>query len=93
MALIGYGWGTSLALAAADQLAEHGIEPTVADARFAKPIDAELMRQLAAEHDLLVTIEENVLAGGFGAAVVEELVDREPSATRACCASACRTAT
>lgn len=77
VALVGYGWGTSLALGAADHLAEHGIEATVADARFAKPLDAELMIQLAAEHDLLVTLEENVLAGGFGAAVVEELVDRD----------------
>ena len=42
---------------------------TVADARFAKPIDAGLMAQLAAEHDLLVTVEEGVLAGGFGSAV------------------------
>lgn len=77
VALVGYGWGTSLALGAADHLAEHGIEATVADARFAKPLDAELMIQLAAEHDLLVTLEENVLAGGFGAAVLEELVDRD----------------
>src|SRR5207237_696954 len=46
---------------------------TVADARFAKPIDAGLMAQLAAEHDLLVTIEEGVLSGGFGSAVWETL--------------------
>ena len=46
---------------------------TVADARFAKPIDAGLMAQLAAEHDLLVTVEEGVLAGGFGSAVWETL--------------------
>ncbi len=46
---------------------------TVADARFAKPIDAGLMAQLAAEHDLLVTVEEGVLAGGFGIAVWETL--------------------
>ncbi|HTA36615.1 MAG TPA: transketolase C-terminal domain-containing protein, partial [Solirubrobacteraceae bacterium] len=42
-------------------------------ARFAKPIDAGLMAQLAAEHDLLVTVEEGVLAGGFGSAVWETL--------------------
>ena len=48
---------------------------TVADARFAKPIDAGLMAQLAAEHDLLVTLEEGVLAGGFGSAVWETLSD------------------
>ena len=46
---------------------------TVVDARFAKPIDAGLMAQLAAEHDLLVTVEEGVLAGGFGSAVWETL--------------------
>jgi 1-deoxy-D-xylulose-5-phosphate synthase len=48
---------------------------SVADARFAKPIDAALMAQLAAEHDLLVTVEEGVLAGGFGSAVWETLND------------------
>ena len=63
--------------------AEHGIDATVADARFAKPLDAELIDALAAEHDLLVTIEENVLAGGFGAAVVEHLVDRDLARRRA----------
>jgi 1-deoxy-D-xylulose-5-phosphate synthase len=45
----------------------------VADARFAKPIDAGLAAQLAAEHELLVTVEEGVLAGGFGSAVWETL--------------------
>ncbi len=44
---------------------------TVADARFAKPLDAGLLAQLAAEHDLLVTVEEGVLAGGFGSGVWE----------------------
>ena len=48
---------------------------TVADARFAKPIDAALVAQLAAEHDLLVTVEEGVLAGGFGSGVWETLSD------------------
>ena len=48
---------------------------TVADARFAKPIDAGLVAQLAAEHELLVTLEEGVLAGGFGSAVWETLSD------------------
>ena len=48
---------------------------TVADARFAKPIDAGLAAQLAAEHELLVTVEEGVLAGGFGSAVWETLSD------------------
>jgi 1-deoxy-D-xylulose-5-phosphate synthase len=73
VALLGYGSGVALALEAADLLAEHGVAVTVADARFAKPIDLALAAQLSAEHDLLVTIEEGVLAGGFGTGVWEAL--------------------
>ncbi len=73
VALIGYGSGVGKALEAADLLADEDVAVTVADARFAKPIDAGLMAQLAAEHDLLVTVEEGVLAGGFGSAVWETL--------------------
>jgi 1-deoxy-D-xylulose-5-phosphate synthase len=75
VALLGYGTGVAKALEASDILADHGISVTVADARFAKPIDAGLAAQLAAEHDLLVTVEEGVLAGGFGSAVWETLSD------------------
>ncbi len=75
VALIGYGSGVGKALEAAEELAALDISVTVVDARFAKPIDAGLMAQLAAEHDLLVTIEEGVLAGGFGSAVWETLND------------------
>ncbi|HWF55425.1 MAG TPA: 1-deoxy-D-xylulose-5-phosphate synthase [Solirubrobacteraceae bacterium] len=75
VALLGYGTGVGKALEAAAILAEHGISVTVADARFAKPIDAGLAAQLAAEHDLLVTVEEGVLGGGFGSAVWETLSD------------------
>src|SRR5438270_11239919 len=75
VALLGYGTGVQKALEAADLLEERGITPTVADARFAKPIDFPLAAQLAAEHELLVTIEEGVLAGGFGSAVWETLSD------------------
>jgi len=75
VALLGYGTGVGKSLAAAGLLADRGIAVTVADARFAKPIDAGLAAQLAAEHDLLVTVEEGVLAGGFGSAVWETLSD------------------
>jgi 1-deoxy-D-xylulose-5-phosphate synthase len=75
VALIGYGSGVGKALEAADLLAERGLAVTVADARFAKPVDAGLLAQLAAEHELLVTVEEGVLAGGFGSAVWETLND------------------
>jgi 1-deoxy-D-xylulose-5-phosphate synthase len=78
VAFLGYGYGVPVALGAADRLAEeHGVEATVADARFAKPLDAELVDRLAAEHEVLVTVEENVLAGGFGSAVLERLADRD----------------
>ena len=78
VAFLGYGYGVPVALGAADLLAaEHGVEPTVADARFAKPLDAELIASLVEEHDVLVTVEENVLAGGFGSAVVEHLADAD----------------
>jgi 1-deoxy-D-xylulose-5-phosphate synthase len=73
VAIVGYGTGVAKALDAASILGDGGIDVTVADARFAKPIDAALMAQLAAEHELLVTVEEGVLAGGFGSAVWETL--------------------
>jgi 1-deoxy-D-xylulose-5-phosphate synthase len=77
VAFVGYGYGVPVALGAADLLAsEHGLDATVADARFAKPLDGELLASLAASHDVLVTVEENVLAGGFGAGVIENLSDR-----------------
>jgi 1-deoxy-D-xylulose-5-phosphate synthase len=75
VALVGYGTGVQKALEAADLLAEGGLDVTVADARFAKPLDEELLSALAAEHELLVTVEEGVLAGGFGSAVWECLND------------------
>jgi 1-deoxy-D-xylulose-5-phosphate synthase len=75
VALLGYGYGVHVALEAAAILADHGVQATVADARFAKPLDGELAETLARDHDLLVTIEENVLPGGFGAAVLEHLED------------------
>ncbi len=75
VALLGYGYGVSVALEAAAILADHGLQATVADARFAKPLDGPLCERLARDHDLLVTIEENVLAGGFGSGVLEHLED------------------
>jgi 1-deoxy-D-xylulose-5-phosphate synthase len=75
VALLGYGYGVQVALEAARLLGEHDLSVTVADGRFAKPLDTELARRLAREHELLVTIEENVLPGGFGSAVLEHLED------------------
>jgi len=75
VAIVGYGSGVQKGLEAADLLSEGGLDVTVADARFAKPLDEDLLTSLAAEHDLLVTVEEGVLAGGFGSAVWECLND------------------
>jgi 1-deoxy-D-xylulose-5-phosphate synthase len=75
VALVGYGSGVAKALEAADLLAERDLDVTVADARFAKPLDVELMTTLAADHELLVTVEEGVLTGGFGSGVWEALND------------------
>jgi 1-deoxy-D-xylulose-5-phosphate synthase len=71
VAILGYGSGVGVGLEAAALLHEAGVEATVADARWAKPIDVELVRDLAQHHEILVTIEEGVLQGGFGSAVWE----------------------
>jgi 1-deoxy-D-xylulose-5-phosphate synthase len=75
VALLGYGYGVTVAREAAEILEKHGLKATVADARFAKPIDGGLAERLAREHELVVTVEENVLPGGFGSAVLEHLED------------------
>jgi 1-deoxy-D-xylulose-5-phosphate synthase len=75
VALLGYGYGVQVGLRAAEILRENGLELTVADGRFAKPLDLGLIEKLAGEHDLLVTIEENVLPGGFGSGVLEHVED------------------
>ncbi|MCR9984865.1 1-deoxy-D-xylulose-5-phosphate synthase [Vibrio diabolicus] len=66
VAILNFGTFLGNALEAAEYL-----NATVADMRFVKPIDEALIRQLAADHDVLVTLEENVIAGGAGAGVVE----------------------
>jgi 1-deoxy-D-xylulose-5-phosphate synthase len=73
VALVGIGTGVGIAREAALLMATQGETPTVVDARFAKPLDGELLSRLAATHRRLVTIEENALAGGFGSAVLEQL--------------------
>ena len=67
-AILAFGSMVTPALIAAEQL-----DATVADMRFVKPLDLDLVRQLAETHDRLVTVEENVVMGGAGAAVAEAL--------------------
>jgi 1-deoxy-D-xylulose-5-phosphate synthase len=72
VALLSFGARQTECLAAADELAGYGLSTTVADARFAKPLDMDLLRQLAKNHEVLVTVEEGS-AGGFGAQVLHAL--------------------
>ncbi len=74
--LLAYGTVAQAALEAAELLAGDGIDATVVDARFAKPLDADRILSLAARTPRLVTIEEHTAAGGFGAAVMELLAER-----------------
>ncbi len=74
IALLSYGARLGEALAAADTLASQGLSTTVADARFAKPLDAELIADLVREHEVLITIEEGA-RGGFGAFVLHHLAE------------------
>jgi 1-deoxy-D-xylulose-5-phosphate synthase len=76
VALVGYGYGAGLAAQAADLVADSiTARPTVVNARFCKPIDERLMRQLAERHELIVTIEDHQVEAGFGSAVLEVLDD------------------
>ncbi|MEZ5924987.1 MAG: 1-deoxy-D-xylulose-5-phosphate synthase [Hyphomicrobiaceae bacterium] len=72
VALLSLGGRLQECFRAADQLAGFGLSATVADARFAKPLDQDLIRQLAAHHEVLVTIEEGSI-GGFGSQVLQFL--------------------
>ncbi len=74
IAILSLGTRLAEALKAAEELQARGLSTTVADARFAKPLDAELILRLAADHELLITIEEGA-AGGFGAHVLTLLSD------------------
>ena len=73
IALVAYGTMVQPALDAAEKLEQDGIRAAVVNARFVKPLDAELLLEIARTHRLIVTIEEAYLAGGFGSAVMELL--------------------
>ena len=74
VALLSFGTRLSEVLKAADALTARGIAPTVADARFAKPLDRDMILQLAATHEALITVEEGAV-GGFGSHVAQLLAD------------------
>jgi len=74
VALLSFGARLAECLKAADELAKYGLSTTVADARFAKPLDVDLVLQLARDHEILVTIEEGSI-GGFGSYVQQALAE------------------
>ena len=74
VAILSLGTRLAEAMRAADQLGAMGLSTTVADARFAKPLDADLIDRLARTHEVLITIEEGSV-GGFGAFVLHHLAD------------------
>ena len=74
IAILNFGARLSECLVAAEDLAAKGLSATVADARFAKPLDTELVRRLAREHEVLITIEEGAI-GGFGSHVLHLLAN------------------
>jgi 1-deoxy-D-xylulose-5-phosphate synthase len=74
VALFSYGARLGECLKAADELATYGLSTTVADARFAKPLDVEMLLRLAREHEVLLTIEEGSI-GGFGTYVLQTLAE------------------
>ncbi|MDB4111057.1 1-deoxy-D-xylulose-5-phosphate synthase [Yoonia sp.] len=74
VAILSFGTRLQEVTAACEALAAKGIKPTVADARFAKPLDRDMILRLAADHDALITVEEGAV-GGFGSHVAQLLAD------------------
>ncbi|MEB3357698.1 MAG: 1-deoxy-D-xylulose-5-phosphate synthase [Synechococcales bacterium] len=75
--LVGYGSMVYTAMQTAEVLSEHGVEATVINARFVKPLDTELILPLAQRIGRVVTLEEGCIMGGFGSAIAEALLDAE----------------
>ena len=74
VAILSFGTRLGEVRIAAETLAAQGIVPTIADARFAKPLDREMILKLAADHEVLITIEEGAI-GGFGSHVAQLLAE------------------
>jgi 1-deoxy-D-xylulose-5-phosphate synthase len=83
--ILAYGTCVKSAVAAADLLEGEGAHPMVINARFAKPLDTALLDELMEKGPLVLTIEENALAGGFGSAVLEHLAVKGYEAKRIKC--------
>jgi 1-deoxy-D-xylulose-5-phosphate synthase len=80
VALVALGKTVGAAEQAAELLAQRGVEASVIDARWVKPLDEELLAEAARATGAVVTVEDHVLQGGFGSAVLEALAGRVPEA-------------
>jgi 1-deoxy-D-xylulose-5-phosphate synthase len=69
--ILALGNMVELAEEVANKLRIHGLQPGIASAIFAKPVDGNLLTQLAKKYEIIATVEDNVLAGGFGSAILE----------------------
>ena len=77
IALLGIGWGVTPALQAAEELERIGLQAAVVNARFVKPLDRDLICELATRTRRIITVEDHNKMGGFGSAVVELLTDND----------------
>jgi 1-deoxy-D-xylulose-5-phosphate synthase len=73
LAILAVGWTVHQALKAAEELEKFGISAEVVNARFVKPLDEEVLKEVAEKFEVIVTVEENAVLGGFGSAVNEFL--------------------
>ena len=78
VALMAYGAMVEVALEARELLAAEGISVTVANARFAKPVDRTLLRSLLESHEVVHTLEDHTVVGGFGSACLEATLHEAP---------------
>ena len=85
VAIIGIGTQVHYCEKAAERLAAEGLNPTVVNARFVKPLDAELILALARSHGSIVTVEDHYVQAGFGSAVMELLEENRLSEVRVMC--------
>ena len=73
VAIIGYGATVCEAIKAGDKLSKEGVDATVVNARFAKPLDMDMLTDVINSHQLVITIEDHMAAGGFGSAILESV--------------------
>ena len=77
VAILAYGYMVNRAMEAAEFLKKDGVDPTVVNMRFVKPLDTDLLQKLSVNHHYFVTYEDHSIEGGFSSAVAEAMMDME----------------